>query len=84
VIGGPSDAPQAGRRAEELVIDLRASALELDDVQARLDQLAADLAVLTAAAMSGGDFDEITSLIEASQAVQRAVLSLRVDDAAVA
>jgi hypothetical protein len=84
VIGGPSDAPQAGRRADELVIDLRANALDLGDVQARLDQLAADLTVLAEAAMTGGDFDEITRLVEASQALQRAVLALRVDDAAVA
>jgi hypothetical protein len=81
MIGGPSDAPQAEPGADELVIDLRATAADLDDVQARLDQLAADLAALSAAAMSGGDFDQITRLIEASQAVQRAVLSLRADAA---
>jgi hypothetical protein len=84
VIGGPSDASQAGRRADELVIDLRANALDLGDVQARLDQLAADLTLLADAAMTGSDFGEITRLVEASQALQRAVLALRVDDAAVA
>lgn len=65
----------------DLVIDLRAAAIDLAELQLRLDQLAADLTLLTSAAMATGDFDEITRLIEASQAVQRAVLSLRADTA---
>jgi hypothetical protein len=76
--GHRSRSPEVG---VDLVIDLRAETIDLAEVQHRLDELAADLSILSSAAMDTGDFDEITRLIEASQAVQRAVLSLREDTA---
>jgi hypothetical protein len=49
------------------------------DIRAALDALAATLRVRWWSALDRGDFDEITRLVEASQAVHRAVVALTAD-----
>jgi hypothetical protein len=59
--------------------DQRTRAARIGHVSASLDALAADLRCLWASALEGGDFDEVTRLAEATQAVHCAVIALRPD-----
>jgi len=64
------------------VIDLRTGAMDVGEVQALLEEIAAELSILSSTAMSSGDFAEITRLVEAAQAVHLALVSLREDKVA--
>lgn len=73
--------PSEGRKALAAV-ELRAGAMDVGEVQALLEEIAAELSILSSTAMTSGDFDEITRLVEAAQAVHLALVSLREDQVA--
>jgi hypothetical protein len=66
------------------MVDLTVGAAEAERISAALDGLAGDLRELWCAALERRDFDEITRLAEASQALQCAVIALRADNALIA
>jgi hypothetical protein len=76
--------PRPAAADRPVTLDLRTRAADVEHVGAALDALAADLRRLWAAALADGDFDEITRLAEASQAVHSAVIALRPDDVLIA
>ena len=49
---------------------------DLSAICADLDTLGAELQVMWRSALEGGDFEEVTRLVEASHAVYRAVIAL--------
>jgi hypothetical protein len=74
----PADGMGTGSAAQ-LGVDRRTSPADMRDIRAALDALAATLRARWWSALERGDFDEITRLVEASQAVHRAVVALTAD-----
>ena len=81
--GPPHPAPPA------VTIDLRTAEPAHEharsvDLQRRLDSLASDLRVLWAAALERGDVHEASRLVDASHAVHRASLAMKLDSRLIA
>lgn len=70
----------SGKRKALAAVDLRVGAMDVCEVQVLLKEIAGELSILSSTAMTSGDFDEITRLVEAAQAVHRALVSLREDE----
>lgn len=77
-MGSTYEAAAAAHRAST-EIDLRAGTPDTAHAIEALDAVARDLRRVWATALARGDFDELTRLVEASHAVQRAVISLKGD-----
>jgi hypothetical protein len=69
----------SGSRTADRRVDRPAQSADVGLVRAELDAAAGELAGLWSSAFERGDFDEISRLVEASQAVHCAVIALTTD-----